>query len=287
MQLNLHFYSKILLKKGDILNNIGRLDDDDQKIIDDKIDQICESLKKKHHKKAEKILVEFSNTPNHFVREYLGKNLVFCEHQKELKKIAETMLKHKIYGIRATALFYLVELNKNKPENIFEIIKKVFDKVPWESEIIINEMWRRFPQIAKEKMLLWAESEHENMRALSFHGMENIATEDTDFVMKFITKVIDDESVAVQKKISHILTQVLRANPIVVFPYIYEWLEDADDQRIKTIWVAMKKLANIVAQRKERGQEVELVMLTEQTIKDWKNDDNKKVSNSSLAALRY
>jgi len=63
VQLNLHFYSKILLKKGDILNNIGRLDDDDQKIIDDKIDQICESLKKKHHKKQKKYWSNFPIRP--------------------------------------------------------------------------------------------------------------------------------------------------------------------------------------------------------------------------------
>jgi 3-methyladenine DNA glycosylase AlkC len=96
--------------------------------------------------------------------------------------------------------------------------------------------------------------------------------------MDFIGKVIDDETMEVQKKITHILTQVARVNPIVVFPYIREWLSDANDQRIKTIWVSMKKLANIVVQKNRRDSREEFVILTEQTIQDWMNDENENMS---------
>ena len=41
----------------------------------------------------------------------------------------------------------------------------------------------------------------------------------------------------------------------------------------------MKKLANIVVQRSRRDKSEEFVLLTQQTINDWTNDENDNVSN--------
>ena len=65
---------------------------------------------------------------------------------------------------------------------------------------------------------------------------------------------------------------------MIVFPYIREWLLDADEKRIKTIWVSMKKLANIVVQKNQKSKSYDFVLLTGQTINDWKNDENEIVA---------
>jgi len=177
-----------------------------------------------------------------------------------------------------TALFYYYKTYKDDPEKLIEILEETYDNIPWEVESIINEMWKRFPELMKHKMYSWIDSENSKKRALSFHGMENIANSDPQYIMEFISKAIDDDTIEVQKKITHILTQVARANPIIVFPYVREWLSDANDKRIKTIWVSMKKLANIVIQRNRREKSEEFVLLTQQTINDWTHDENENVA---------
>jgi len=260
------------------LNDIGRLDSEDRKELDQIIDEIHKLISKNYTKKAEKKLVEIAKTPNYFIREYLGKHLSNCEKIEHLEKIANNMISHKLYGVRATALFFLNDIYKNKPQKLFQILGKTYATIPWEVETVVDAMWRKYPTLMKEEMLIWVEDEDEKKRALSFHGMDNIARDDTNYIMNFVSKAIDDESMEVQKKITHILTQVVRVNPIVVFPYMREWLLEANDQRIKTIWVSMKKLSNIVVQRARRDKEQELVVLTKQTVIDWKNDDDKKVA---------
>lgn len=261
------------------MNEIGRLNGEDRKGLNAFLDATFKLLDKNKIAQAEKKLIEISKTPNYFTREYLGRNLTNYEDHEKMMKITQRMLEHKLYGVRATALFYLYNFNFEEPEKIFEILEKTFDSVPWEVESIINDMWKRYADLMKERMSKWIESENSHKRALSFHGMENIANSDPNFIMAFIGKVIDDETMEVQKKITHILTQVARVNPIVVFPYIREWLSEADDQRIKTIWVSMKKLANIVVQKNRRDKTEEFVILTEQTIKDWMNDENENMSH--------
>ncbi len=260
------------------MNEIGRLNGEDRKEMNAFLDATFKLLDKNKIAQAEKKLVEISKTPNYFTREYLGRNLTNYEDHDKVMKITKHMLEHKLYGVRATALFYLYNFHIEEPENIFEILEKTFDSVPWEVESIINDMWKRYPDLMKDRMSIWIKSENSHKRALSFHGMENIANSDPNFIMDFIGKVIDDETMEVQKKITHILTQVARVNPIVVFPYIREWLSDANEQRIKTIWVSMKKLANIVVQKNRRDSKEEFVILTEQTIKDWTNDENENMS---------
>ena len=260
------------------MNEIGRLDGDDRKELNEILDTIFAYLDKDEIEKAQKKLITISKTPNYFIREYLGKSLTDYSNKAKVKKIITPMLKHRIYGVRATALFYFYDLDKDNPEKLFKLLEKTFDSVPWEVESVINDMWRMYPDFMKENIVKWIDSDNSQKRALSFHGMENIAKSDPGFIMEFISKAIDDEKIEVQKKITHILTQVARANPIVVFPYIREWLSGGSDKRIKTIWVSMKKLANIVVQRSRRDKSEEFVLLTQQTINDWTNDENESVS---------
>ena len=261
------------------MNEIGRLDGDDRKELNELLDTIFTHLDKDKLELAQKKLINISKTPNYFIREYLGKSLTDYSNKTKTKKIIKPMLKHRIYGVRATALFFYYDLDRDNPEKVFKLLEKTFDSVPWEVESVINEMWRSYPDFMKENIVKWIDSENSQKRALSFHGMENIAKSDPGFIMEFISKAIDDEKIEVQKKITHILTQVARANPIVVFPYIREWLSVGSEKRIKTIWVSMKKLANIVVQRSRRDKSEEFVLLTQQTINDWTNDENENVSN--------
>jgi 3-methyladenine DNA glycosylase AlkC len=261
------------------LNEIGRLDGDDRKELNELIDSIFNYLDKDEWEKAQKKLIKVSKTPNYFIREYLGKSLTDDKNKTKIKKIIKPMLKHRIYGVRATALFFYYDLERDKPVKVFKLLEKTYDSVPWEVESIINDMWRSYPDFMKHNIVHWIDSEDSQKRALSFHGMENIAKSDPGFIMEFISKAFDDDKIEVQKKITHILTQVARANPIVVFPYIREWLSEGSEKRIKTIWVSMKKLSNIVVQRSRRDKSEEFVLLTQQTINDWTNDENENVSN--------
>ncbi len=260
------------------MNEIGRLDSDDRIALNLELEEILKLIDKNKIKLAEKRLVKIAKTPNYFVREYIGRYLSKHENPARIEKMAEQMLEHKIYGVRATALFFLYNSHYEEPEQLYKYIERTFDSVPWEVESIINDLWKRYPVMMKENMKSWIDSENSQRRSLSFHGMESIAHEDPVYIMNYIGKAIDDDTIAVQKKITHILSQVAKSNPIIVFPYIREWLAEADETRIKTIWVSMKKLANIVVQKNRHDNREEFVILTEQTIEDWKNDENENVA---------
>ncbi len=265
-----------------MLKDIGRLETSTLKEIDANLEEIFDLLDKgtKQSKaKAVKLLNGYAKSPNYFIREYMGKAMVKYKNIELMSEICDDMLKHKFYGIRATGLFYYYNLYSNDPVKILDIVGKTFESVPWEVESIINDMWKRFPKVMKERMLVWLESESEKQRALSFHGMENIAHRDPLYIMDFINKAIDDESMEVQKKITHILTQVARSRPADCYPFIHEWLTNANERRLKTLWVSMKKLANIVIQKSKRDKTQEFIMLTQRTIQDWKSDSNKNVSS--------
>ena len=260
------------------MNEIGRLDSDDRIKLNNELEEIFKLFEKDKLKLAEKRLVKVARTPNYFVREYIGRYLSQFHDKDKIEKMAIHLLKHKIYGVRATALFSLFSIHYDEPEVLYRFIEENYASVPWEVESIINDLWKRFPMIMKEYMKSWIDSEDSQKRALSFQGMDCIAYEDPIYIMNYIAKAIDDDTVSVQKKITHILAQVAKINPIIVFPYIREWLAEADDTRIRTIWISMKKLANIVAQKTKREERDEFVILTEQTVEDWKNDENGNVS---------
>jgi len=260
-----------------MFDKIGRLDADALKEITQYLEEVYKLLDKNKKEQAEKKLYTLAKTPNYFIREFVGKELLKYHDQRKILPLAKRMLKHKQYGIRATAIFYFYSKLIDKPAKLLTILEDCIDSVPWEVESIINELWKKYPDLLKESLKEWILSENENKRALSFHGMENIANSDPVYIMNFISLAIDDESMEVQKKITHILTQVARTNPVIVYPYVHEWLLDADERRIKTIWVSMKKLANIVIQKSRREKSHDFVMLTRQTISDWASDENENV----------
>jgi len=79
-----------------------------------------------------------------------------------------------------------------------------------------------------------------------------------------------------KKRSTHTLIQIARSRPAEVYPYVQELLKDADDRRVKTIWVSMKKLANSLKSTNSKEKNGDFVLLTKNTIKDWRSDKNKK-----------
>ncbi|MFO7896830.1 MAG: DNA alkylation repair protein [Candidatus Cloacimonadales bacterium] len=269
-----------------MLNKIGRLDSEDKKELTIILHQIIDLIEKKKETDAKKLLKKLGMTQNYFIREFAGLELAEIDEQRQLYPILKEFLDHKFYGARAIALFYLCKVHENDVEEVFSILEHTFETTPWEVETIITNLWKDDPEFMKSNMLEWIKSDNPKRRALSFHGMEYISNSDPTYIMDFISEAIDDDTMEVQKKITHILTQIARDNPIVVYPYVRKWLKDADDKRIKTIWVSMKKLANIVNQRARRDESEQFVLLTEQTIDDWVHDSNEKVVTMG-EKLRY
>jgi len=269
-----------------MLNKIGRLDSEDKKELRIILNEIIQLVEKKKEKDARKKLKKLGMTQNYFIREFAGQELAEIDEQRQLYPILKDFLDHKFYGARAIALFYLCKVHESDVEEIFSILEQTFETTPWEVETIITNLWKDDPEFMKDNMLEWIKSDNPKRRALSFHGMEYISNTDPTYIMDFISEAIDDDTMEVQKKITHILTQIARDNPIVVYPYVRKWLKDADDKRIKTIWVSMKKLANIVNQRARRDESEQFVLLTEQTIDDWVHDSNEKVVTMG-EKLRY
>lgn len=269
-----------------MLRKIGRLDEEAKKEIQELLEAIFKLLDENKKDEAEQKLFKLSKTPNYFIREYVGSLLNEYKDQRKIVPLIKRMLEHQLYGIRATALFYYSAKYFDEPEKLLDIIEDLYESVPWEAESIINELWKKYSDLMKKRMKQWIVSDKEAKRALAFHGMENIAFSDPDYIMDFVSLAIDDESMEVQKKITHILTQVARAKPIIVFPYIREWLLTPGEKRRKTIWVSMKKLANILNQKGRREKSQDFVLLTEQTIRDWAIDENEGVAHMGKKLLQ-
>lgn len=269
-----------------MLNKIGRLDSEDKKELMLILNHILDLVEDKKEDEAQKELKKLGMTQNYFIREFVGQELAGIDNQRILYPMIKELIDNKFYGARAISLFYLCKVHSNDVEEIFSILEQTFETTPWEVETIITNLWKDDPEFMKENMLKWIQSDNPKRRALSFHGMEFISNSDPAYIMDFISKAIDDDTIEVQKKITHILTQIARDNPIVVYPYVRQWLKEADERRVKTIWVSMKKLANIVNQRARRDDAEQFVMLTEQTIEDWVNDDDEKVVTMG-EKLRY
>ena len=105
------------------LNEIGRLDGDDRKELNELLDTIFAHLDKDKLELAQKKLINISKTPNYFIREYLGKSLTDYSNKTKVKKIIKPMLKHRIYGVRATALFFYYDIDRDKPEKVFKLLQ--------------------------------------------------------------------------------------------------------------------------------------------------------------------
>jgi 3-methyladenine DNA glycosylase AlkC len=262
-----------------MIKEVGRLNIDDYKTLDAQVEKIFRNIDKKKDELAIKQINELGNTANYFVREELGKRLAVYNGKGNLDKICGDLLEDFIYGVRATGLFYFYYKYQDSPEHIIKTLEKTYESVPWESETICFELWKRYPDAMREHMPLWAESDNEKKRAISMHGMENIAAKNPQYVLMFISKLLDDESEEVQKKISHILTQVGRVRPIQTYTNVKRWLVDADENRFHTIWQTLKKLANIFTQKSKRERGNDFISITQRTVAEWKKDKNPNVQN--------
>lgn len=269
-----------------MIKQIGRLNIDEIKAMESDLDKIFRNLELGKTEAAKKKLYTMANTPNYFVREELGKRLAAHKNFESLDKICAEMLDDFIYGIRATALFYFYFKRQDQPEIIIKTVEKTYETVPWEAETLCFEMWKNHPEAMKTHMPIWAESDNEKKRAISMHGMENIAIKNTAYVLDFIGKLLDDESEEVQKKISHILTQVGRQRPLQCYSTVRKWLLDADEKRVRTIWQTMKKLANIFKQHSRRDKSLDFMNITQKTVMEWRKDKNPNVSSMG-AKLAY
>jgi 3-methyladenine DNA glycosylase AlkC len=262
-----------------MIKEVGRLNIDDYKLLDAQVEKIFRNLDKDKNELAIKQISELGNTANYFVREELGKRLAPYPGKGNLDQICGDLLDDFIYGLRATGLFYFYYKYQDSPEHIIKTLEKTYETVPWESETICFEMWKRFPDAMREAMPLWADSDNEKKRAISMHGMENIAAKNPQYVLMFIGKLLDDPSEEVQKKISHILTQVGRVRPIQTYISVRRWLLDADETRFNTIWQTLKKLANIFTQKSKRERGNDFMSITQRTVADWRKDKNSNVQN--------
>jgi 3-methyladenine DNA glycosylase AlkC len=262
-----------------MLKPMGILDRDDLKELKEIAKNVMEKIENDEKEIGEKELIKVAKSPNYFIREELGKILASYPNQKKMYYTMKKFLNHKYYGVRATALFYFYNRYQSTPEKLIKILEITYKSTPWETESVIFELWKKHSEVMKVEMLKWIESEDSQKRAISFHGMENIAGRDPFYILDFIGKVIDDETADVQKKITHVLTQVARSKPAECYPYIREWLLNSNEIRYKTIWISMKKLTNIVTQKSRREKSHEFVLLTQRTINDWKEDSDKTVAS--------
>ncbi|MGC9337330.1 MAG: HEAT repeat domain-containing protein [Candidatus Cloacimonadia bacterium] len=260
-----------------MVKEIGRLTDKEEQELIEETKKTLE-LVQKDDKKGKATLEKLAGCKNYFGRLIIAETLAKSPLKEELaKNFIKKLLNSHNYAKRATALFFFYYYYDGEPEKIIDIVSKYYNDIKWEAENIMDQFWKKYPNLMKQNMLKWIESSDENKRSLSFHGLGNIAPKDPHFAMEFIEKIIDDESIEVQKKITHTIVQLARARPADVYPYLKEWLRDANEKRIKTIWVSMKKLtSSLTSNGKERNKDFE--MLTKETIKDWKRDKNPKIS---------
>ncbi len=261
-----------------MLKKIGKLDYETKKELDSYLNDIFSWLDKGKQEKAKKKLMELSNTQNYFIREYVGKGLANYHELSKIEPIAEEMIKHRMYGIRATALFFFYEIYKDDFDKILNLLEETYDVIRWEAESMIKELWKHYPDKMKEKMKKWVDSDDPQKQYLSIYGLENITKTDAETVIYFVGKLIHKEDVELHKKITQILTQALRENPIVVYPHLHHWIALGEEKVITTIWIVMKKIANTIFNKRTNISNNELAILTQQTITDWSNDENEYVA---------
>ncbi len=260
------------------IKDVGRLDALQTQTIEEEVSKIFTLLDAKKDDQARSLLEELSKTSNYFIRELVGKLMTNYNNRRKMTMIARDMISHKMYGIRATAFFYFYNLNVNEPKKIVTLLEEHYETVPWEVESIIYEMWKKHPNIMKEMMPEWLNSDIEKKRIVSFHGLELIAERDPHFVLDFLTKALDDESLEVQKKVTHILLQVVRTRPAETYPYIREWIMTGSDKRIKTLMMSLRKILSIYLQKGLKDKSPDFMALTKFVIYDWRGEKDKKVS---------
>lgn len=260
------------------VKDIGRLDAIQSQNIEQEVNKVFKLIDEKKELLAIPHLEELSKTSNYFIRELVGKLMTNYKNKRKMTSIAQKMLQHKIYGIRATAFFYFYNLYSGEPKKIVSLLEESYDSVPWEVESIIYEMWRKSPKTMKEMMPEWLKSDIEKKRIISFHGLEMIAERDPIYVLDFLTKALDDPSLEVQKKVTHILLQVVRLRPAETYPYIREWIMTGGDKRVRTLMMSLKKILSIYLQKGIKDRSADFMTLTKFVIFDWRSEKDKKIS---------
>ena len=255
--------------------------------IESEVNKAFALIDEKKDQEAVSLLEELSKSSNYFIRELVGKLMTNYKNTKKMSKIAEDMLTHKMYGIRATAFFFFYNLYIDDPKKIVTLLEESYESVPWEVESIIYEMWRKHLNVMKEMMPEWLKSEIEKKRIISFHGLELIAERDPSFVLDFISRALDDDSLEVQKKVTHILLQVVRSRPAETYPYIREWIMTGSDKRTRTLLMALKKILSIYLQKGLKDKSPDFMTLTKFVIYDWRAEKDRRIAfvGSKLAKM--
>ncbi|MFA5498454.1 MAG: DNA alkylation repair protein [Candidatus Cloacimonadia bacterium] len=261
------------------IKDVGRLDGIQSQNIEEEVDKALALLDANKEEEAIEKLEELSKTSNYFVRELVGKCMTKYQYQNRISKIADGMLEHRIYGIRAAAFFFFYNLYQDKPEKIVELLEEHYNTVPYEVESIIYEMWRRHPNIMKETLPKWLSSDNEKKRIVSFHGLELIADKDPNFVLEFLSQALGDSSLEVQKKFTHILIQVVRSRPAEAYPYIREWIITGSEKRTRALLVSLKKIMSIYSQKGLKDKSADFMNLTRFVVNEWRNEQDKKLAS--------
>jgi 3-methyladenine DNA glycosylase AlkC len=269
------------------IKDVGRLDGIQSQNIEDEVDKALALLSANKEKEAIEKLEELSKTSNYFVRELVGKCMTKYQYQNKISRIAEGMLEHKIYGIRAAAFFFFYNLYQDKPEKIVKLLEERYDTVPYEVESIIYEMWRRHPAVMKQTLPKWLSSDIEKKRIVSFHGLELIAEKDPNFVLEFLTQALDDSSLEVQKKFTHILIQVVRSRPAEAYPYIREWIMNSSEKQSKLILISLKKILSIYLQKGLKDKTPDFMNLTRFVIYEWRGEQDKKLASMGYKLAQH
>jgi len=261
--------------------DLGRLELRDIRENEEKMSKIFKQIDEGKTEQAKKKLIALLNTPNYFVREFVGKKLVEYHDKKLMDQIVLSLLGHKIYGVRAALIFYYYTKYHSEPKKIISVLEMNWGDTPWETEHVLYEMWQKHPSIMKAEMVKWAESPYEKQRTLAYHGIENIASVDPGYIVSVIEKNLDDESIDVQKKITNVLTHTVRVSPAECYCFIREWLLKPSDARLKTLYITMKKLVSIAMHNSSNkaAKNDEFYLLTMQVIKDWKADPDTSISS--------
>lgn len=264
-----------------MFNDIGRLDEQQKKEVEQIINNFFASIDDRGTDNNDTMdkMFDFCKTPNYFLRDFIGKTLAKYKDNKKIDEIIGNMLINKIYGIRATALFYLFYTNLNDPLKLLEYVDKFYNDNPWESETIIMELWKRHKNVMKNEIVKWLSAEDEKKRALALYGIENLTSDDPQYTLSVIDVIIDDNSQEVQKKISHLVFLTAKIKPELTFPYLRKWLAGAGENREKLLWVTMKKIVNFLIQKNGKEKSNDFIILTRQVISDWRQDNSNKVSS--------
>ena len=239
---------------------------------------------------AKEHIVKLLSTPNYFVRELVGKKLTEYHDDEKMDQLILGLLGHKTYGVRAATTFYYFLRHNDDPKKIINLLEMSWHDTPWETEHILYEMWNKYPKIMKKEMSNWAASTFEKQRALAYHGMETLAAHDPLFVLNTVEKNIDDGDVDLQKKMSVVLTSVIKTKPAECYPFIREWITKPSENRINTLCIVMKKLVGMAVTHHGHGKankNDEFRLLTMQTIADWKSDHDTNVADMGKTLVAF